>query len=566
MDDLGNGWRLLLEGQSEPAFAAFRDEAGISDGASDGDLLAKALAEAIVATVNGDDQAAGSALEGALRLAARAEGKGAWQRVALALLATAISQGDWGAAGAAADRVLQLVGDDELDGLARTARSTKWERLSGTRFDDPPIRDDRDPWLRAFRALYRLRQKDLPAGPASAVRAPRETPVEQTPDPDVCARVVEAAATVLGDAWNEPKQCCFPHRDLYPHQWLWDSCFHSIAWASLGDRRGLRELEQLFTGQLESGFLPHMIYASPSPGRGPLTDRSSFTQPPIYVHALTRLAAAGLTPSSELVAAAGRALEYLLTERRARNGLVYVVHPWETGLDDSARWDDWVGIESWDIDALAASDHRLVEDVQFDDSGAARGSSTMVACPASFNALTAWACAEYAAFTGDPSWDAHARELSDAIDALMWNEDEGLWDDIAVVGGGSGSSRIPTVDAILPALVSADADHADRAIDQLIGRFSAPYGRTFVPTDHASFMPDVYWRGPTWPQLEYLLWSAAARRGRVQVATQIVAGATRGVLAARFAEYWNPFTGQGHGGKPQTWATVVAAMAAGEMS
>src|SRR5215472_11862110 len=49
-----------------------------------------------------------------------------------------------------------------------------------------------------------------------------------------------------------------PNRRKYPWQWLWDSCFHAIAWSALGDARCATELESLFSLQLPNGFLPHM--------------------------------------------------------------------------------------------------------------------------------------------------------------------------------------------------------------------------------------------------------------------------------------------------------------------
>ena len=111
--------------------------------------------------------------------------------------------------------------------------------------------------------------------------------------------VIEGAqGSVLDQAWNPDMRCCFPHRYAYPHQWLWDSCFHVIAWASLGDRRGIEELESLFTGQLANGFVPHIRYSAPSTRRGPLVDRSSFTQPPIYAHALRKVIPLGLASDS----------------------------------------------------------------------------------------------------------------------------------------------------------------------------------------------------------------------------------------------------------------------------
>ena len=33
--------------------------------------------------------------------------------------------------------------------------------------------------------------------------------------------------------------------------------------------------------------------------------------------------------------------------QRMRDGLCFVVHPWETGCDDSPRWDAWVGASDW---------------------------------------------------------------------------------------------------------------------------------------------------------------------------------------------------------------------------
>ncbi len=35
---------------------------------------------------------------------------------------------------------------------------------------------------------------------------------------------------------------CVPHATTYPWQWLWDSCFHAVVWAHLGDDRAAAEL------------------------------------------------------------------------------------------------------------------------------------------------------------------------------------------------------------------------------------------------------------------------------------------------------------------------------------
>ncbi|GAB3715977.1 MGH1-like glycoside hydrolase domain-containing protein [Mariniluteicoccus flavus] len=90
------------------------------------------------------------------------------------------------------------------------------------------------------------------------------------------------ALTVLDTHWMPDRGWTVPHPATYPHLWLWDSAFHAIAWARLGDERAVPELEALLGGQLDGGTVPHMRYgdAGPDTFLGPLPDRSSLTQPP----------------------------------------------------------------------------------------------------------------------------------------------------------------------------------------------------------------------------------------------------------------------------------------------
>src|ERR1700751_2920950 len=135
-----------------------------------------------------------------------------------------------------------------------------------------------------------------------------------------------------------------PNRRKYPWQWLWDSCFHSIAWSAVGDARCISELESLFSLQLVSGFMPHMGYQTDPPRSLALwhtAGRSDITQPPMYGHALSVLAARGFS-AEHLHDRAASALRYLFEQRRdPASGMIRVLHPWETGCDDSPRWDGW---------------------------------------------------------------------------------------------------------------------------------------------------------------------------------------------------------------------------------
>jgi hypothetical protein len=386
--------------------------------------------------------------------------------------------------------------------------------------------------------------------PNRTARSPRDAAAVE-------ARVHAGAARVLTHAWQPALGYCRPNRHSYPHLWLWDSCFHAIAWFAIGDVRGLRELEAVFEGQLPNGFLPHMRYGRKTYARGPLPTVSSFTQPPVF---LKVAADAGHPPSDQLLDAAGRALEALWRDR-LRDDLLVIVHPWEAGTDDSPRWDSWVGSTTWSRRAWTAFDRALLKRTVFAADGQAVDNPDFVAAPASFNAIAADAAVTFGELVDDASWVARGRALATALDARAWDDDEQLWRDVAFVGGGP-SVRVPTMDAVLPALCTPDTNRASSALRQLIDadRFGARYGPRFVRTTEPTYQPSQYWRGGTWPQLNYLAWLAATRCGESELASAVAATTKASCVRAGFAEYWHPETGRGLGARPQTWAAVAAAM------
>jgi hypothetical protein len=371
----------------------------------------------------------------------------------------------------------------------------------------------------------------------------------------------EDARRVLESAWVADQGYCVPNPTKYPHLWLWDSCFHSIAWAVLGDPRAIRELEAVFVAQTADGFVPHMRYRDrPSYLRGPREDASSFTQPPIYGIAVEELGRRGLTVPAAVVEGAVAGVRYLASHRSTDDGLVVIWHPWESGADDSPRWDDWVGTTTWTRERYTESDQSLFAAVRYAD-GVAVGSTAFASCPAAFNAITGHAAACLARVTGRADVHEIATACAAAIDARLWDDAEQLWDDRPVLGGGP-AQRIPTLDGVLGALTTTDRSRAMAALDQVLDpqRFAGPFGPRYVPPDHATYDPGSYWRGPAWPQMSYLVWLAARRWDRTDVADTVRTWTRRGVATSGFAEYWHPETGHGLGAIPQTWSTIVTAM------
>ncbi len=377
------------------------------------------------------------------------------------------------------------------------------------------------------------------------------------------------ALAVLEAAWTEPG-FCVPHPEVYPHQWLWDSCFHSLAWLAL-DRpdRAVRELGTAL-GVVEpdhpaaatpGGLVPHMRYwHAPTVAEGfwGRPGISCLTQPPIFGHVVRVLHEAGVEVAPELVAAADRGLRSLL-ERRVRldDGRVAVIHPWETGCDDSPRWDADADVASgrrFDREEWRARKTELVGEVVVDDDGAPvdggwrRGSI-------GFNSLLVWNLRELATVTGDDV-EPLVAPIVGAI-RERWSAESTTWTDHDGPAG-----AIVTADACLGLLVDDRPECVEATVRLLTDptRLGGPFGPAGVDRRDERFDPSTYWRGPVWPQLGYLLWRALAARGRSEAAAEVAAGTRRGASRSGWSEYWHPDTGEARGATPQTWATIVVAM------
>jgi hypothetical protein len=339
--------------------------------------------------------------------------------------------------------------------------------------------------------------------------------------------------TVLSDrvravmeAHWQPEGYTVPNAVTYPFAWLWDSCFHSVIWAALGDdARAVAELTHVFRCQDErTGLVPHIDYQ-----RAPdhlrdfwgQSNASTISQPPMYGHAIAELRRRGISVPLEVVEQAIAGVQFFLKERTHSSGLVAIAHPWETGCDDSPRFDHWGAADVVDW---------------YDVKGAlvtAPGSVASV----SLGALVAWNGALLGLDTS---------ALVNAL-AVRWDEAAKTWVDGGASEQSSGRSR--TLEALLPLLVLDQPEAMAEITD--VGAFGAPYGPRGVHRAELSFAARRYWRGPVWPQLAYLLWLAGA---------DVAEASVRGASASGLAEYWDADDGTGLGAIPQSWSGLALLM------
>ncbi len=401
-----------------------------------------------------------------------------------------------------------------------------------------------------------------------------------------------------------------PSRTLYPHQWSWDSGFIAIGLRHLSPARAQRELETLLAAQWADGRVPHIVFNPevpltayfPSPdfwrsstagdkaGAPGGVETSGIVQPPI--HAL----AAWLVHRADPAASARRgflhrvyprlvAWQRYLTERRdlGGRGLASIVHPWESGMDNSPCWDPPLAriepaasgtFHRADLDHGCPADRptdldygryvRLAERYRGRQYADDDGHPFAVEDPG-VNALliaSEHALAEIAAALGaDPSdHQVRAEELTTALLKRLWNADEGMFLCQDVIGG----TQIHEYSAagLLPLIVPGlPEDVAAALIRTLCGkRFGLGGATRLAPsydlTGHA-FDPARYWRGPAWFNVNWLLERGLRRHGALERADAIRTTVLKAAVATGFAEYVDPFTGDARGTRDFSWTAAL---------
>jgi hypothetical protein len=349
-----------------------------------------------------------------------------------------------------------------------------------------------------------------------------------------------------------------PSPGHYPWQWFWDSCFAAMVWRRFDEGRARTELETLLAAQREDGFIGHTIFWG-----GPPTGFRRFTynvisrsdtmtasiQPPALAWAW-RIAVGDPTE----VPGIARQHDWLAANRDLDgDGLIWIVQPDESGLDDSPQFDPiWRGRAHArpGFVSLVRRNRRL----HYNMREVVRAGGP-VCCEVMTNVL--YGLSRLA--LGQPS-------LTPAIVDRMYDEDTGLFWPLATPAP---DTRGPLTCAALAPLALPDLPEriGRRLVEEHVldeARFWLPYPVPSVSADEPSFSVrdrelavKRYWRGPTWINAAWLVWLGLVRLGYDDQAAELARRLTELVDANGLREYYNPYTGAGMGTMSFAWSTLV---------
>lgn len=425
-------------------------------------------------------------------------------------------------------------------------------------------------------------------------------------------KLFEACKAVLKQ--NDQGGWTRPAPNLYPHQWLWDSCFIAIGLRHYNLRRAQKELENLFRGQWKNGMLPNIIYGKDryygdniwdskrSADAPHQVQTSGITQPPLVAEALTKVA--DLLPKRERRAWLKRYYpkllayhEWLYRERDPHGeGLVLLVHPWESGLDNSPPWireirqnqtpfwiqlihllklDTLVELIRQDTRYVAATErtstveqltllsiarrlrrkryntkkilphaHVLIEDLAF-NSILVRANQQLAAIAQELNeTLPGWL------------WE-RIKKAPHALE-LLWSETEQQYFSRSFTTFELITE--PSLATFLPLYSGTISKHRAAHLVELLGSrgYYTQFPVASVPTTSRYFQPHRYWQGPTWLNTNWLISEGLERYGFHQKAQQLRQTSLELVGRHGCYEYFSPLDGSPAGIKPFSWTAAVA--------
>jgi glucosylglycerate hydrolase len=430
--------------------------------------------------------------------------------------------------------------------------------------------------------------------------------------------VAARAAYILRDNSNGHITKAAP--TLYPHQWSWDAAFNAIGLAAIDLPRARLELDSLFAGQWRNGLLPHIVFDPNADGYWPgpaqwecsahseeapsAPATSGIIDPPVHAIAVDRiLAIASSVGGAELARTEAWARgiypkllawhRFLAHDRADKEtGLMTLFHGWESGTDNSPRWDaPYAGVEVGPglppykrMDKAHVSDAgQRPTDREYDrylwlveeakrasyNAGLLRQTGSFQVGDVLFTAIFACASDLLAALALRLNKRDDAAELKDyaaqARAAVFCHVDEatGLAADVDLRTGAW--LRTETIAGFAPLIAGGmPLTLRRRLVPLLLGprwaghpslRFALPPSTS--PCSPA-YNPSCYWRGPIWPVFTWLLTWALTRSGEYAAAATLRSTSLKQLGDEAFGEYYHPETGAPLGSLNQSWTAAVA--------
>ncbi len=417
---------------------------------------------------------------------------------------------------------------------------------------------------------------------------------------------VKQAQKILDGNWTG--RYTKPSPSLYPHQWNWDSGFIAIGYAHYNEDRAMQEIRSLFEHQWENGMIPQIVFNAQALGNYfPEPDfwqvpgsrlTSGITMPPlhaiaclhIYQHAKSRHKANDFLKEMFPKLMASHRYFYLYRDPD-ETGLVYIRHPWESGLDNSPSWDKALCHIDVDKDKLPPYERKDLKhgvpaeqrpsDDDYDryvylvdlfrrlnyDERKIYAECPFLILDVLFNSILCRAdrdLMEIGNIIGQDIKEVKewVDQTSKAISERMWSTERQQFDPIDLVS----SEHIPSATAagFMPLFgVAATTEQAERLYERLnsLSFCSLHQGNCFTIPNYdmarEEFDSKNYWRGPVWININWMLSQGLKSYGYQEKSDSMKKDLIQLPVRFGFHEYFDSITGKGYGSDAFSWTTSL---------
>lgn len=410
---------------------------------------------------------------------------------------------------------------------------------------------------------------------------------------------------------NDRGKYFVPCKKLYPHQWLWDSCFIAIGLAESGDvERAKTEIVSLLNNQWHNGMIPHMIFdaknhvnskselswkSSRHPAAPHGISTSGITQSPLLAEAVYRIAnkLGGEEREAWLKLTLPKILAYHSWIYRARDpkeeGVAFLVHPWESGVDGSPVWKKFIDERTYSdfwlklfkkagLNLVAnkfRNDAYLISNQQRLDSVQVIQHYMMLVKLRKLNYQSVKIHKHYKFKLEDihfnsilvranwllnqlaheinltiPLWLRERFEKSVYALELMYDEQDETY--YSRTWEDHQFIKTPSFYDFMPIYAGTPSLAKAKKIAEKIKNYKikgASFGVPTISVDSPTYQENRYWEGPSWPIINWLLIDGLKRYGLNQDAQDLTEETLNMVNEGGFAEYFNSFSGAPLGAK-----------------
>jgi glycogen debranching enzyme len=348
-------------------------------------------------------------------------------------------------------------------------------------------------------------------------------------------------------------------------QWLWDSSAHAMNLAYTEPEIAKAELRAMFAYQAtdprskDVGFVPHMNYFfgdgrkvpdwakkhfqsfldGPEGSMVPPARRDAFlnnywssdvhsdiTQPPILGMAVQEVvkATGDKEFAKEMVPKLKAYYDYLHDRRADSDGLVRIIHPWESGWDNSQRWDEAAGVETSkattkvERSAIDVQKIRLVSKYKALDWNLDKILEEKDFCvkPVDFNVLYAKnmeslskLCGKIGDIGGAGKYVQRSKRAAQSIFEHMWDGDKYV--DLVQTPEGDHKSHVKSAAMFYPMMLKGEP-HSKHLVHKRLANPKEfnPEDGYMVPTtslDDPTNDGGQYWRGNIWAIVNFFVHS-----------------------------------------------------------